>query len=277
MSDELGDRMKMLEKIEAGRRLMPLLPAMVRIDGKNFSKFTKGLQRPYDKRLSDLMVLVTKSLVEEYNAILGYTQSDEISLILYSDNYKSQIPYDRKIQKMVGDIAAYASLVFNKALPTCIPEKSDAMPRFDCRVWNVPNITEAVNTILWRELDATKNSVSMATRTFYSHKEIHGLGRADQMDLLMKKGVNWNDYPDFFKRGTYVRRRSVEKKLTEEELSSLPSMHNARKNPDMVVERSEVCIMNMPPLTKVQNRVDVIFSGKDPAIDRLVNKKKKGH
>jgi len=258
--------MKMLEKIEASRKLMPLLPVCARMDGKGFSKFTKNLARPYDKRLSDLMVFVTKALVEEYNAILGYTQSDEVSLIFYSNSYSSQIPFDGKIQKMVGDMAAFVSLVFNRELPKYIPEKEDSMPRFDCRVWNVPTKSEAANTILWRELDATRNSVSMAVRTLYSHREIDGLGRADQMDLLMKKGVNWNDYPSFFKRGTYIQRRTVRKNLTVEELEALPPMHNARKNPDLEIERSVVSIVEMPPFSKVENRVGVIFDGESPII-----------
>jgi tRNA(His) guanylyltransferase len=183
--DELATRMKMYEKIEAGRKLMPLLPAMVRIDGKCFSKFTKGLTTPFDERLSALMIFTTKALVEEYNALLGYTQSDEISLVFYSDSLKSQLPYDGKIQKMVGDMAAYASLAFNRALPAYLPEKEESMPRFDCRVWNVPNKVEAANTILWREIDATKNSVSMAARKYFSHKRLHGLGMS--ITKIMKK------------------------------------------------------------------------------------------
>jgi tRNA(His) guanylyltransferase len=86
-----GDRMKAYERQETSRRLLPLLPAVVRIDGKNFSRFTKGLQRPFDPRLSELMVATTKYLVSESNALCGYTQSDEISLLLYSAEIKSQI------------------------------------------------------------------------------------------------------------------------------------------------------------------------------------------
>jgi tRNA(His) 5'-end guanylyltransferase len=87
MSDNtgFGDRMKAYERQETSRRLLPLLPALVRIDGKNFSRFTTGLERPFDARLSDLMVATTKYLVEESNALCGYTQSDEISLLLLSD------------------------------------------------------------------------------------------------------------------------------------------------------------------------------------------------
>jgi tRNA(His) 5'-end guanylyltransferase len=88
--------------------------------------------------------------------------------------------------------------------------KVSGMAAFDARAFNVPNLDEAANALLWREIDATRNSVSMAARHYYSHKQLHGQGRADQMDMLMAKGVNWNDYPAFFRRGTYLKRQLLE-------------------------------------------------------------------
>lgn len=265
MTDDLGDRMKLYEQVESGRRLMPLLPAMARLDGQCFSTWTKGLERPYDQRLSELMAAVTVHLVEETGAVVGYTQSDEISLCWYSDSAKSQIYWDGKVQKMVGDLAARASLAFAALLPRHIPEKTFT-PRFDCRVWNVPTLEEAANTFLWREIDATKNSVSMACREHYSHKQMYLKRRADQMDMLMAKGVDWNDYPAFFKRGTWVRAKQVTTPFTAEEIEALPPLHNARKDPDLVVERRVVEVLDMPPFTKVGNRVGVIFHGEDPKL-----------
>ena len=89
--DQLGNRMKEYEMTEAGRMLMPLLPVMIRLDGKCFSKFTKGLVRPYDIGMSTMMIETTKALVEETNAKIGYTQSDEISLVLFSDTDESKV------------------------------------------------------------------------------------------------------------------------------------------------------------------------------------------
>ena len=263
--DEFGDRMKMYEGIEAKRRLMPKLPIVARLDGKCFSKFTKGLKRPYDQRMSDLMIKLTEMLVKEYNALIVYTQSDEISLILYSDNLKSQVPYDGRIQKLVGDMTAFASVQFNKLLPDYIPEKADKMPRFDCRVWNVPTLYEAANAILWREQDATKNSISMAAYDNFSHKSLHKKNCKDMQDMLMtEKGINWNDYPDFFKRGTFVRRELETRKYTCEEIDKLPAKHQARSNPDLEIERHVIKKIDMPPFGKVINRVGVIFNSETP-------------
>jgi tRNA(His) guanylyltransferase len=174
MKDSLGDRIKFFENYNACDRLMPGLPVVIRLDGVSFHTFTKGLERPYDIALSTLMIDTTKYLVEETNACCGYTQSDEITLILYSDNYKSQIYFDGRIQKIQSVLSARNSLFFNKELPVCLPQKSHTSPVFDCRAFVVPSQIEAINALLWREKDATRNSISMAAQSVYSHKELHG-------------------------------------------------------------------------------------------------------
>lgn len=264
--DNFGDRMKMYEGVEAQRRFLPLLPIVVRIDGKGFSKWTKGLNRPYDDRLSELMVNTTIELVERSNAVIGYTQSDEISLILYSDSAKSQVYFDGRVQKLTSVLASIATAYFNARVPFTIPEKVDNLALFDCRCWNVPTLEEAANSLLWREQDATKNSVSMAAREFYSHKRLHGKTGSEMQEMLFEKGVNWNNYPDFFKRGTYVQRKVFNRTLTPEELADLPEKHHARLNPDMVVKRSSVVRLSLPPFTKVKNRVGVVFNAEDPVL-----------
>jgi tRNA(His) 5'-end guanylyltransferase len=205
------------------------------------------------------MVETTRALMTETCALLGYTQSDEISLCWYSDSLKSQVYFDGRVQKMVGDLAAFASLVFNELLVDGLPEKAGQRARFDARVWTVPNLQEVANTFLWRELDATKNSVSMAASHYYSHRELQNKHGGEMQDMLHAKGINWNDYPAFFKRGTFLQRRLVAKPFTSEELERLPEKHEARRNPDLVVERQVVVEVDMPPFSKVTNRVDVLL------------------
>jgi len=264
--DNLGDRMKTYENVEAGRRFLPLLPICARIDGKCFSKFTKGLERPYDKRLTDLMCQTTAYLVEETQANIGYTQSDEISLVWYSHEYKSQIFFDGRIQKMTSVLAAMATAYFNKYLAQYLPEKAEQLPVFDCRVWQVPTLEEAANSLLWRELDATKNSISLAARHYYAHQELHGKTSDEMQEMLWQKGVNWNEYPAFFKRGTFIQKYTVSRQFTAEEIDKLPEKHEARKNPDLQVERTEIRYVEMPPFSKVANRVDFIFYGAQPVV-----------
>jgi tRNA(His) guanylyltransferase len=263
-----GDRMKGYERQETGRRLLPLLPVLARIDGKNFSRFTRGLERPYDERLSALMVATTRYLVEESDALCGYTQSDEISLLFYSGDSKSQIFFDGKVQKINSVLASMTAAYFNHNKVDALPEKREELANFDSRVWSVPNQMEAANVFLWRERDATKNSVSMAAREHYSHNELLGKSSNQMQEMLFQKGVNWNDYPPFFKRGTFVQRQQISRVFTAEELATLPTKHEARNNPGLEFERSVVTTIEMPPFDSVTNRVDVLFSGAAPATDK---------
>ena len=266
--DDLGDRMKMYEAAEASRRLMPLLPVMARMDGRAFHSFTRGMKRPFDPVFSSCMVDTTVALVKETGACMGYTQSDEISLAWHSQSLQSEIWFDGRVCKMTSQLAAQATLIFYRLVLERMPEYADRLPSFDARVWNVPNQEEGANAFLWREWDATKNSISMAASAYYSPKELMCVGTRQRLDMLFEKGVNWNHYPDFLKRGTYVQRRSISTPFTQDELDKLPEKHHARLNPNLVVERSVVTRLDMPPLGRVLNREAVIFNGSDPVLKK---------
>jgi len=264
MQDDLGDRMKMFEKACAPR-CMPLLPVCVRLDGKNFSKWTKGLHRPYDTEFRTVMINVTRYLVQETQACIGYTQSDEISLIYYSDTHASQIFFDGKLQKICSVLASMTTMKFNELMAEKIilhdrfRHKSFAL--FDCRVWQVPTLQEAVNVLIWREQDATKNSVTLAASSVYSHKQLMNKNGKQKQDMLMEKGINWNDYPWFFKRGVYVKRVIREKEYTTEELDTLPEKHRLNIINMGAVKRSSIEVLeNFPKLASIKNAVDVIFN-----------------
>lgn len=264
--DAMGDRMKMLEGMEAMRKLMPLLPICVRLDGRGFSKFTRGMNRPYDTRMQEMMYLTTLHLVEECNAVVGYTQSDEISLVMIP-KFKEEPYFGGRIQKICSSLSAVASVKFNSLLLSQFPDKVKLAPTFDCRVWNVPNLSEAANTILWRELDASKNSVSMAASHYFSHDSLQGLnGKQKQEKLFKEKNINWNDYPEEFKRGFLILKETVSAPFSAEELSALPEKHNARTNPGLVITRNRIVRKSLPKLSSIKNLPDVLFSGSAPEI-----------
>lgn len=268
MQDAMGDRMKEFEGIETGQRFIPLLPIVVRLDGRSFSSYTKWMERPYDVLMSRTMIETTKALVRETNAVIGYTQSDEITLILYSDAFDSEIWFDGKKQKMISCLASFCSVTFYRLICEANPEKKTApLPTFDCRAYNAPSKTEAVNAVLWREKDATKNAISSAARSLYSHKDIEGKTGSEKQEMLFAKGVNFNKYPAAFKRGTFIQRRKVVRTFTKDELEVLPPKHKARKDPDLKIERTDVVELEMPSFSKVINRVEVIFDGADPVTD----------
>jgi tRNA(His) guanylyltransferase len=239
--DAVGDFLKEVEMREAGRKAMPGLPLIVRLDGRAFHTFTRGMERPFDLDMTTTMEIVMKELVEEFHANVGYTQSDEITLV-----FSGPIPFDGRYQKLCSVLAGYASAVFAVEAAVLWPEKH-IIPCFDARVWDVPNLFHVIDVLAWREADAVENSVQMATRAHYSHKQMHGKNQRDMHEMLHAKGVNWNDYPDHFKRGVYAKRVKVTKTLSDAELAKIPAAHR----PTGPVERSEVQILYVPPIAQM--------------------------
>jgi len=242
-NDLFGNRMKLLEGQESDRKFIPLLPICIRLDGKGFSAFTKGLQRPFDPRMIKLMQEVALFLCKETNSKIGYTQSDEISLILYSDTYESLPYFNGRIQKIVSILAGLATAKFNELKIELLPEKANKLAVFDCRAWQVPTLWEAANNILWRAQDATKNSISMAAQHYYSHKELLNKNSKIKKEMLLVKDICWDNYPDHFKYGTFIQKRS---ELRNE------------------VERFSYKIIDMPSFNSVLNRTEVIFNRQSP-------------
>jgi tRNA(His) guanylyltransferase len=264
-SDDLGDRMKGFEKAGIPDRFPTGLPVMARMDGRSFSSFTRGLTRPYDERLSKVMQKTTEFLVGETNAVMGYCQSDEITLCLYSASPESSIYFDGRVVKLISQLAAITSVHFydlcQKELP---PEYAKKMPSFDARVWTVPSKEEAANTFLWREMDATKNSISMTAQTLFSHNALHGKNGSEKIAMMKEKGFHWEELPAFFRHGTFFQRRVLSSSFSVEELESLPPKHHARLNPQLTFERSVIEKIDMPSFVKVKNRVGCIFDGESP-------------
>ncbi len=258
----MGDRHKAFEARETMHRLMPGLPVLVRLDGRAFHTFTRGLARPYDERLSRSMIETTKYLVDQTHASVGYTQSDEISLAYPNTDPNNQVMFDGRVQKLCSILAAMATAKFNQQILANIPEKAHLLPLFDARVYQYPTLDLAAESFLWRETDATRNSLTMAAHAYYSHKELHKAGYAKKHEMLFAKGINWADFPDFFKKGTYVRREAVLKELSAAELARIPEKHR----PTGPVMRSVLRELDMPPLARVSNAIEVLFKGQEPSV-----------
>lgn len=256
--DSIGDRMKSYEALSTSRKAFKGQPIIARLDGSNFHAFTKGLMRPYDKRLSSLMSEVMSSLVDRFGATVGYTQSDEISLAWFVDSSsQTQYPFDGRFQKMESLIASFATAKFNQLLPKYLPEKADLLPIFDCRAFVVPNLLEAYHTFLWRQQDCTKNAISMAAQTYFSHKSLQGQnGSVMQERLWHDAGINFNEYPAFFRRGTFARRVKILKPLDAETVSKLEALGRPFSNEP--AERSEIQVSH-GWLSKLEDPISYLF------------------
>lgn len=264
--DEFGDRMKAYEAAETSRAFDPSMPIYARIDGRSFSKFTRNMRRPFDGRMTTAMVATTKHLVQETHARIGYTQSDEISLVWACDAPEGEPLFGGKVFKLTSVLSGIATAAFNLSLPHAFgycPELAEQLPHFDCRVFQLPSKVEAANAFLWRAMDARKNSVSMAARAHFSAKQLHGKDQRAMRAMMAEKGTDFETaYPPRFKWGTWVRRVTYQRAFTAEELERIPEKH--RPTPDTLVTRSEVREIDMPEFHKVRNRVEVIFEGQEP-------------
>lgn len=235
VKDPLGDELKQFEKA-AETYPTGLCPIVIRLDGKNFSKYTKkiGCIKPYDKDLSDIMKTVTLVLVEYCNADIGYTQSDEITLVLTKKHENAEMFYGGRFQKLCSVLASVATYHFNKLAP------QDIMALFDCRVFEVPDKSYAIKCLEWRALDCRRNSVSCYAQCNFSHKELQGKKTFEMREMLEKIDKNWRDMPEAYRNGIYIKRKRVMKPFTTMEISTLPEKHQARTNPDLKIERSVI-------------------------------------
>ena len=209
LRDELGDRIKAF--YEAPSRV--LLPhktyAIVRVDGKNFHTFTAQLPRPWSAALNQSLDAAALHVCQEMMGCrFAYGQSDEYSFLLTDlEREESRLWFNGSVQKIASVTASLFTAAFNHAWQQHRGDEiSPAFAAFDARVFAIPQRTEVRKYFLWRQVDASRNSLNMLVSTYYSHDQLLGKTDADRHDLLHAQGVNWNDAPTEFKRGRLIRR-----------------------------------------------------------------------
>lgn len=229
--DSLGDRMKTYEYVTRNY-LTRKLPVIIRIDGKAFHSFTRGFKKPFDDIFVKSMQETMKYLCENVQGcVLGYCQSDEITLVLVDyQSREASAWFDNNIQKMVSVSASMATMAFNrffvnnchqwyednidfdelilgtdeniKKLFNAYTKACNKGAMFDSRVFTMPK-EEVANCLIWRQQDATRNSIQSVGQANFSHNQLQGKNCSNIQDMLMlEKGINWNDYPTHLKRGT---------------------------------------------------------------------------
>ena len=223
VNDALGTRMKTYYEQVPKYRLMRRTPVAIRIDGKAFHTFTRGFQKPFDQVLGNSMVRTMEYLCQNIQGcIFGYTQSDEITLILQDyRKLNTDAWFDYEVQKMCSIAASMATMAFNRffreeffahttndnwseaeeALYDAYGRAIEKGAMFDARCFNIPK-EEVTNLIYWRQVDAARNSIQMAARAVFSHAECDNKNTSQLQDMLMEKyNINWNNYPTRWKRG----------------------------------------------------------------------------
>lgn len=268
MNNDLGNRMKQYEAVSKNV-LMKKTPVIIRLDGKTFHTFTKNFNKPFDQVLMSAMQQTMKYLCENIQGcVFGYTQSDEITLVLIDyPNIDTAAWFDYEVQKMVSVAASMATLAFNRIFADCARSwvqkrimelrydaeemrYKDALDKaiaagamFDARVFNLPP-NEVVNCLIWRQSDASRNSVQMAGRAVFSHNQLQGKSNSEIQDMLMsEKGINWNDYSIPCKRGSACYKIQT--------TTTMPNPNpNSNKEPITVMRNIWIVDEHIPIFTK---------------------------
>lgn len=298
--DDLGTRMKTFYENIPKTRLMRRVPVAIRLDGKAFHTFTRGFQKPFDFVLMDTMQQTMKYLCENIQGcVFGYTQSDEITLILVDyQKFTSSAWFDYEVQKICSISASMATMAFNRFFAqevdkwgvetfgyewyeggTNDPEVanspewklseiySKAIKKgalFDARCFNIPK-EEVTNLIYWRQLDATRNSIQMVGQAHFSHDELQDKTCNMIQDMLMTKyGINWNDFTIPCKRGTACIK--VATKVTENIKREPQPFGEDRVTTTIIEERPIWVIDKNMPILKGEDRKyvdDLIYIGEE--------------
>jgi tRNA(His) guanylyltransferase len=273
--DTLGNRLKRLEALSTSRYLMSGTPVYARLDGKSFHTFCRGLEKPYSMQFISAMQEVTKRIVKDFSCLLGYVQSDEIS-VCWQDISKA--PFEGRIQKLESVLASSASAYFNYEIfgtekyPELRRRAEKYIPVFDCRVFNVPSMEELANAFLWRENDAIKNSINGMSLSFFSQKELDKKNCDEKVHMMRMKGYCfYEDTMESFMRGSFFRRRLVKKEISKSEIMKIPEKNRPEMYSDgkCYVMRSEIGKMNIPyRLTDIENKVGVLFNGEEAVLNK---------
>lgn len=220
-NDPIMQRMKENYEKRSRTYLTRRVPVIMRLDGKAFHTYTRGLDKPFDEGLIEDMQETAKFLCSEIQgAKCAYVQSDEISILITDfDKINTSAWFDYNVQKMTsvsaGDAAGkFNQLRFIRDIQDFRKLGSDleitsrwvqgrTLANFDSRVFNIPK-EEVPNYFYARQRDAVKNSVSMLAQSLYSHSELHGKNGSEMQEMCWQKGHNWNELHFSKKRGSWI-------------------------------------------------------------------------
>lgn len=231
--DEIGNRMKTYYEDRCRYFLPRRSYYVLRLDGRSFKNYTRGLKRPFDMGLIDDMDATAAYLCKNIQgAKFAFVQSDEISILLTDfDNINTSAWFDGNIQKMVSIAASMATAEFNRLRLVRYTQETGVdgytvgldtkligwqeieyfkFAMFDARVFTIPSKSEVGNYMLWRQIDTTRNSIQSVAQSLYSHRELMNKNTSEMQELIFQKGQNWNDYPAKLKRGRFIDKVEVE-------------------------------------------------------------------
>ena len=209
--DELDQKMRVFETAH-DHCVIPGLYIVARLDGRGFTRLTRevhGFEVPFDETFRDYILSTTEHLMDcGFNVVYGYTESDEISLLFHL----LENSFARKTRKLNSVLAGEASSKFSLLLGD--------LACFDCRISQLPSIDLVVDYFRWRNEDAHRNALNAycywtmrrdGKNARGATKALLGLSVAEKNELLFQYGINFNDLPQWQKRGIGLYWQDYEK------------------------------------------------------------------
>ncbi len=209
--DDLDAKMRVFETA-LDFCVLPEMHMVARLDGRSFTRLTKEKQNfeaPFDERFRDLMVATAEHLMDcGFRMVYGYTESDEISLLFHRDEQQFQ----RKLRKLNSVLAGEASAKFSLLLGD--------VACFDCRISQLPNVELVCDYFRWRSADATRNALNghcywllrkQGLDVKAATEQLVGMPSSGKNELLFGHGINFNDLPNWQKRGVGLYWEQAEK------------------------------------------------------------------
>ncbi len=182
------------------------LPIIIKIDGRNFKKLTRNLDKPFSQPLSEIMAGTMMYVITEIqDAIFGYQFSDEINIVLRNDKELDYEPwYNNNIQTIVSTVASLSSIGFNKNLKLLDPDlKIEGDPVFRAKIWPLPNISEVVNYLINKQLLCRNDALLISARIELekrfgretAFRELKGTTFNEKKNMLLKHcGLDFEDF-----------------------------------------------------------------------------------
>lgn len=225
---------------EWAQKLPDDAPWIVRLDGRGFHRWTRGLERPFDETLREAMIDTATAVLKEGGAEHAFTQSDEITLVFHHTG-KREPAFGGKLQKLVSLLSACASTTFNERIARLNPEHHQraGTALFDARAFAVPNTTAAVTAVAERSTDCWRNAVQSVGHWRYGHKRMLGRKTREVAEQLETEGLGMSQWPARHVYGVAIEQRRVRRAFTTQEITELAQKHEARTNPNLEVERTE--------------------------------------
>lgn len=259
----LGDRIKAYEAIT--RTVLPRRTySILRVDIRAAHGYLRGAERPFDLDFMADMDATAVALCDEIaGAVLGFVQSDEISVLMTDFGALGTEPwFGGVVQKVVSTAAATATAHLNVLRHV----KTGRLATFDARVFTIADPCEVANAFIWRQRDAVRNSISMAAQSKFSPKQLHGVNGDQAQEMLWREhGINWNDYPDGCKRGRVVVKESGEREVTfthkrtqvEQTVIAMRTWWEARPAPHFTLNPGDFLAETIPAMPRLDQGASV--------------------